>query len=93
MEELEEAKAELEKALEIEDSSDVKKELKLIEQKLKQQQKKQQKFYGQLFTKLADDKQGPGGLYTQEDLDAAKKPKMQKCKLWYARLLHLRRAS
>lgn len=71
-------------ALALEDLGEIRRELKLVEQRLRAHEKKQQQFYGKLFAKLGDDKSGAGGLYTPEEIAAANKPVFKKCNLWYA---------
>lgn len=78
---LDEAKKELEQALALEDLGEIRRELKLVEQRLRAHEKKQQQFYGKLFAKLGDDKSGAGGLYTPEEIAAANKPVFKKCNL------------
>ncbi len=76
-------------ALALEDLGEIRRELKLVEQRLRAHEKKQQQFYGKLFAKLGEDKSGAGGLYTSEEIAAANKPVFKKCNLWYAPSLNL----
>jgi hypothetical protein len=71
-------------ALALEDLGEIRRELKLVEQRLRAHEKKQQQFYGKLFAKLGDNKSGAGALYTPEEIAAANKPVFKKCNLWYA---------
>ena len=78
---LEEAKETLEKALAIEDSAEIRKELQSVSKKIQDSEKKQKKFYGNMLGGLASTE-----LYNEEEIklqaEADKKAKYRKCNYW-----------